>query len=382
MRALFVGGGTGGHINPALAIAGYLKHREPDVQILYIGARGGMEERLVPAAGYDFRTITISGFQRKLTPKNIVRNVQTVSRLFSSVAESRKIIKEFRPDVCIGTGGYVSGPVLRAAVKLGVPCVLHESNAFPGVTTKMLAKSVDAVLLAVSDAKQHLPQETNCVITGNPVRSEVLDAEREQSRKKLELDDRPLILSFGGSLGAKAINTAVCGMLAESAKTKKYQHIHGYGSHDEDFADRLQRQGVRLEDNPQIHLLEYIDDMPTCLSAADLVIGRAGAITLSEIEAKHKASILIPSPNVAENHQYHNAMALVRRNAAVLIEEKDLTAEALWNKIEESLGDPKRLSQLSENAGKMDMIDASSRIYREIKKAARRKKAAAGLLEE
>jgi len=374
MRALFVGGGTGGHINPALAIAGYLRHREPDARILYIGAKGGMEERLVSAAGYDFKTITISGFQRKLTPKNMLRNVQTVSRLFSSVAESKKIIRAFRPDVCIGTGGYVSGPVIRAAVKLGIPSLLHESNAFPGVTTKMLAKSVDAVLLAVSDAKQHLPAETNCVLTGNPVRGEVLDAQREQSRKKLGLDDRPLILSFGGSLGAKAINTAVCGMLAESAKTKKYQHIHGYGANDTDFLNRAQDLGVKLSDNPQIRLLEYIDDMPTCLSACDLVIGRAGAITLSEIEAKHKASILIPSPNVAENHQYHNAMVLVRRDAAVLIEEKDLTAEALWNKIEESLGNPKRLSQLSENAGKMGMTDAGSRIYREIKKVSRRKK--------
>lgn len=382
MRALFVGGGTGGHINPALAIAGYLRHREPDVEILYIGAKGGMEERLVPAAGFDFKTITISGFQRKLTPKNLLRNVQTVSRLFSSVAESKKIIREFRPDVCIGTGGYVSGPVLRAAVKLGIPSLLHESNAFPGVTTKMLAKSVDAVLLAVSDAKRHLPAQSNCVITGNPVRGEVLDAEREQSRTKLELDDRPLILSFGGSLGAKAVNTAVCGMLAESAKTKKYQHIHGYGAHDEDFMERLAGMGVKLSENPQIRLLEYIDDMPTCLSASDLVIGRAGAITLSEIEAKHRASILIPSPNVAENHQYHNAMALVRRDAAVLIEEKDLTAEILWNQIEDSLENPKRLKQLSENAGKMGMVDASSRIYREIKKAAKRKKADIRLMEE
>lgn len=372
MRALFVGGGTGGHINPALAIASYLRHREPDVQILYVGAKGGMEERLVPAAGYDFKTITISGFQRKLTPKNVLRNVQTVSRLFSSVAESKKIIRAFQPDVCIGTGGYVSGPVIRAAVGLGVPSLLHESNAFPGMTTKMLAKSVDAVLLAVSDAKQHLPSETNCVLTGNPVRGEVLDAQREQSRKKLGLDDRPLVLSFGGSLGAKAINTAVCGMLVESAKTKKYQHIHGYGAHDADFVNRLQNLGVNLSENPQIRLLEYIDDMPICLSASDLVIGRAGAITLSEIEAMHKASILIPSPNVAENHQYHNAMALVRRDAAVMIEEKDLTTEALWSKIEESLGNPKRLSQLSENAGKMGMIDAGSRIYREIKKASRR----------
>ena len=319
MRVLFAGGGTAGHINPALAAAGYLRSKQPDAEILYVGNKGGMEERLVPAAGFDFKTIRISGFQRKLTAKNIRRNIKTVFRLFSSSIESERIIKAFKPDICVGTGGYVSGPVIRAAQKLGIPTVIHEQNAYPGMTTKALAKHAECVMLAVEDAKKYLDRKDNCVFTGNPVRVSVLQAEREAARKALNLDDRPLVLSFGGSLGAAALNKAAAYMLGESAKEKKYQHIHGYGQHDEKFLDEVHAAGVKEEENPQIRMLEYIDNMPECLAAADLVIGRAGAITLTEIEATGKCSILIPSPNVAENHQFHNAMALVNRDAAVMI---------------------------------------------------------------
>ena len=369
IKVLFTGGGTAGHINPALAAAGYLKQREPDAQILYVGNKGGMEERLVANAGYERRTVTISGFQRKLTPKNLARNAQTVVRMFTASAEAKKILREFAPDVCVGTGGYVSGPVIREAAKLGIPCVIHESNAYPGVTTKMLAKSVRTVMLAVPDARKYFDDSVNCTVTGNPVRGEVLAAEREASRTALGLDERPLILSFGGSLGASALNRAAAYMLAESGKEKRFQHIHGYGQHDEKFLEELQELGFRQEENPQIRLLEYIDNMPQCLSAADLVIGRAGAMTLSEIEAKSKASILIPSPNVAENHQFHNAMALVRRGAAEIIEEKDLSGESLWKKVTKIVSDPQRLRSLGENAGKMEILDANERIYRVIRAA-------------
>lgn len=370
MKVLFTGGGTAGHINPALAAAGYLQKKEPDVEILYVGNKGGMEERLVPQAGYEIRTVHISGFQRKLTPKNLVRNAQTVIRMFTATEESKKILKEFAPDVCVGTGGYVSGPVIREAAKLGIPCVVHESNAYPGVTIRMLAKYVKTVMLAVPDAKKYFDSSVNCVVTGNPVRGEVLAAQREASRKELGLDDRPVVLSFGGSLGASALNKAAAYMLAQSAKEGKYQHIHGYGTHDEKFLQEVQEYGLDLKTAPQIRLLEYIDNMPQCLSAADLVIGRAGAMTLTEIEAKSKASILIPSPNVAENHQFHNAMALVRRGAAEIIEEEDLTGEVLWEKVQTVLSDPERLASLGENAGKMEILDANERIYRVIKAAA------------
>ena len=372
MKVLFTGGGTAGHINPALAAAGYLRQKEPDAQILYVGNKGGMEERLVPQAGFEIKTVHISGFQRKLTPKNLWRNAQTVVRVFTATAEAKKILQEFAPDVCVGTGGYVSGPVIREAAKLGIPCVIHESNAYPGVTTKMLAKSVKTVMLAVPDAKKYLDPKAVCTVTGNPVRGEVLAAQREESRKALGLDDRPLVLSFGGSLGASALNRAAAYMLAQSAKEGKYQHIHGYGAHDEKFLSECREFGLDLEKSPQIQVLTYIDNMPQCLSAADLVIGRAGAMTLSEIEAKSKASILIPSPNVAENHQFHNAMALVNRGAAEIIEEKDLTGELLWEKVQGILSDPERLRSLGENAGKMETLDANERIYRVIKAAAKK----------
>ena len=372
MKVLFTGGGTAGHINPALAAAGYLRQKEPDAQILYVGNKGGMEERLVPQAGFEIKTVHISGFQRKLTPKNLWRNAQTVVRVVTATAEAKKILQEFAPDVCVGTGGYVSGPVIREAAKLGIPCVIHESNAYPGVTTKMLAKSVKTVMLAVPDAKKYLDPKAVCTVTGNPVRGEVLAAQREESRKALGLDDRPLVLSFGGSLGASALNRAAAYMLAQSAKEGKYQHIHGYGAHDEKFLSECKEFGLDLEKSPQIQVLTYIDNMPQCLSAADLVIGRAGAMTLSEIEAKAKASILIPSPNVAENHQFHNAMALVNRGAAEIIEEKDLTGELLWEKVQGILSDPERLRSLGENAGKMETLDANERIYRVIKAAAKK----------
>lgn len=372
MKVLFTGGGTAGHINPALAAAGYLRQKEPDAQILYVGNKGGMEERLVPQAGFEIKTVHISGFQRKLTPKNLWRNAQTVVRVFTATAEAKKILQEFAPDVCVGTGGYVSGPVIREAAKLGIPCVIHESNAYPGVTTKMLAKSVKTVMLAVPDAKKYLDPKAVCTVTGNPVRGEVLAAQREESRKALGLDDRPLVLSFGGSLGASALNRAAAYMLAQSAKEGKYQHIHGYGAHDEKFLSECKEFGLDLEKSPQIQVLTYIDNMPQCLSAADLVIGRAGAMTLTEIEAKAKASILIPSPNVAENHQFHNAMALVNRGAAEIIEEKDLTGELLWEKVQGILSDPERLRSLGENAGKMETLDANERIYRVIKAAAKK----------
>ena len=371
MRVLFAGGGTAGHINPALAAAGYLREKEPDAQILYVGNKGGMEERLVPAAGFKFRTIRISGFQRKLSLKNIKRNAQTVVRVFSPAAEAKKILREFQPEICVGTGGYVSGPVIRAAQKLGIPTVIHEQNAYPGVTTKMLAKHADCVMLAVEDAKKYLERTDNCVFTGNPVRTSVLKAERAASRKALGLDERPLVLSFGGSLGAAALNRAAAYMLGESAKEKKYQHIHGYGQHDEKFLGEAHAAGVREAENPQIRMLEYIHNMPECLAAADLVIGRAGAITLTEIEATGKCSILIPSPNVAENHQFHNAMALVSRDAAVLIEEKDLTGEKLWQTVCGILSEPGRAEEIGRNARAMAVLDANERIYQIIRSKAK-----------
>jgi len=367
MRVLFAGGGTAGHINPALAIAGYLREKEPDAQILYIGAKGGMEERLVPAAGFTFQSVTISGFQRKLSWKNIKKNAKTVVHVFTASHEAHKIIKEFRPDICVGTGGYVAGPVIREAMKMGIPAVIHEQNAYPGVTNKMLSKHANKTMLAVADAQKYLDPAAKCVLTGNPVRQAVIRAQRAASRKALGLDERPLILSFGGSLGARKINEAVADLLVDSAKTDRFQHIHGYGQWGGWFPDLLKEKGLNLSEHPNIDIKEYINNMPECLAAADLVICRAGAISLSELQAQGRASILIPSPNVAENHQYHNAMAMVNRNAATIIEEKDLSGAALCKKVEELFKKPETISSLAENARKMAIVDANMRIYKVIK---------------
>jgi UDP-N-acetylglucosamine--N-acetylmuramyl-(pentapeptide) pyrophosphoryl-undecaprenol N-acetylglucosamine transferase len=368
MKVLLAGGGTAGHINPALAIAGYIKNKRNDAEFLFIGNRGGMEQRLVPQAGFEIKSITISGFKRSFSPKSMLENVKTVSRTFTSSREAKKIIAEFKPDICIGTGGYVSGPVIRTAAKMGIPCIIHEQNAYPGITNKMLAKSVKKVMLAVPDAKKYFDKNVDFVITGNPVRQEILTAKKEESRKELGLDNRPVVLSFGGSLGARKINEAVADLVARSGIDGRYQHIHAYGSYGDWFPQLVEEKGTDIADCSNLDIRPYIDNMPTCMAAADLVICRAGAITLSEIQAMGKPAILIPSPNVAENHQYHNAMALVNAGAADIIEEKDLTGAALMRKTDKMLLNPEKLEKYSENSRKMAITDANERIYSVVKK--------------
>ncbi len=363
MRVIFAGGGTAGHINPALAIAGYLKERQPDAEILYVGNKGGMEERLVPKAGFNFKSIHVSGFNRGKSPKAIADNVKTVTRAVTATKACRKIISEFKPDLCIGTGGYVSGPVMKAALEKGVPVLIHEQNAFPGVANKMLSKKADAVMLAIADAQKYMKEGCRFYVTGNPVRTEIISAEKETSRKKLGLDERPVVLSFGGSLGAQKVNEACADIIARSGKDGRYQHIHAYGQYGHWFPDLVKEKGTDISQCSNLDIREYIDNMPTCLAAADVVVCRAGAITISEIQAQGKPAVFIPSPNVAENHQFHNAMALVNHQAGELIEEKDLTGELLTQKIDKIVSDPERLAQYSENAHKMAIIDANERIY-------------------
>ena len=366
MKVIFAGGGTAGHINPALAIAGYLKEKQPDTEILYIGNKGGMEERLVPNAGFEFASIHVSGFKRSFSPKALKDNIQTVCRAISATSASKKIIKEFNPDICIGTGGYVSGPVLKGAHELGIPILIHEQNAFPGVANKMLSTKAEAVMLAIEDARKHMKEGCNFIVTGNPVRREILLADKAQSRKELGLDERPVVLSFGGSLGAQRVNEACAYIIARSGKDGKYQHIHAYGQYGQWFPDLVKKMGTDISQCSNLDIREYIDNMPVCLAAADVVVCRAGAITISEIQAQGKPAVFIPSPNVAENHQYHNAMALVNKNAGDLIEESELTGELLAEKVDKIVSDKQKLAEYSENARKMAIIDANERIYKVI----------------
>ncbi len=364
MRVILAGGGTAGHINPALAIAQYLKQKQPDIQILYVGNKGGMEERLVPKAGIDFKSIKVKGFSRKKTFKAIIDNFKTVALAVSAISDCKKIIDDFKPDICIGTGGYVSGPVLKAANSKGIPILIHEQNAFPGVANKMLSQKADAVMLAIADAQKYMKQNCKFFVTGNPVRTEILTADKAQSRKKLGLDERPVVLSFGGSLGAEKVNRACADIIARSGKDGKYQHIHAFGQYGHDFPELVKEKGTDISECSNLDIREYIDNMPECLAAADVVVCRAGAITISEIQAQGKPAVFIPSPNVAENHQYHNAMALVNQNAGEIIEEKDLTGELLTEKIDKIVSDKNKLAEYSANARKMAIIDANERIYK------------------
>ena len=363
MKFLFAAGGTGGHINPALAAAGEIRERYPDSEILFIGTKNKMEAQLVPKAGFDFETIKISGFQRKLTIENILKNIRTVYYLFLSVFQAKKIIKRFKPDVVIGFGGYVSGPVLRAAYKLGVPTAIHEQNAFPGVTNKALAKHVDRVMITTESVRKRLESKNECILTGLPVRAEMLKADRDFSRAEMGIGDNEiLILSMGGSLGAEAINKAMVDVISKRADEKNYRFLHSMGRYGLWVPDKIKENGIDLEKHTNIEIREYISDMDRCMSAADIIVCRAGASSLSEIEALGKASILIPSPNVSENHQYHNAMALVNNNAALIIEEKELTGEKLTELVDKLAKDRQQRELIGNNAKKMSMADAKEKI--------------------
>ncbi|MCI8553996.1 MAG: undecaprenyldiphospho-muramoylpentapeptide beta-N-acetylglucosaminyltransferase [Clostridiales bacterium] len=367
MRILMTGGGTAGHINPALAIAEKIRQENPDAEILFVGAKGRMETRLVPAAGFPIETVDVRGFQRRLTVKNMGRNLSAAVHAVTSGGEALRILKRFRPDMAIGTGGYVSGPVLRRAAKMGIPILVHESNAFPGVTVKLLAKHAEAVLIADEAARRFLPPDCRVIVTGNPLGSGFADPDRERARRELQLDSRPMILSYGGSLGAERINAVMTEVLERSQQAGELQHIHGAGRGGyEKMCAHLKERGIS-PGTESIRVREYIDDMPRCMAAADLVICRCGAMTLSELPAAGKPAILIPSPNVAENHQYHNAMALVKKGAALCMEEKDLTADALWETLSRLMADPAQLHRMGENARDSAITDAADRIYMVVK---------------
>lgn len=368
MHILFAGGGTAGHINPALAAAAYVKAQHPEAKISYIGKKGGMEQRLVSAYGYDFYGIDVAGFQRKLTVKNIGRNLAALVKVFTSSGAAKRLLKQLEPDVVVGTGGYVSGPVLRDAAKLGFKTAIHEQNAFPGVTTKMLVGLVDTVMLAMPEAEKRLELKKKPVITGNPVRAEFLTLQKSACRQKLGLDARPVLLSSGGSLGAAPLNRAVAELIAAKWKAGDLVFIHATGKAGyQAFMQQLQEMGVDPAAK-NVRIFDYIDNMAECMVAADMVISRAGAISLSELCVCKKPAILIPSPYVAENHQYHNAMALKKLGAAEVLEEKKLNVQSLQQLVDGCIYHTEKLAIMAQKAGAAAFPDATKRIYTEIMK--------------
>ncbi|MBR5684337.1 MAG: undecaprenyldiphospho-muramoylpentapeptide beta-N-acetylglucosaminyltransferase [Ruminococcus sp.] len=370
MKVLIACGGTGGHINPGLAIADIIKKKYPDAEFLFAGTPRGMESKLVPKAGYKLETIKVAGFQRKISLENIGRNAKALAYLVTSGRRAKQIIGEFKPDIAIGTGGYAAGPVIRKAARMGIPTAIHEQNAYPGVTNKLLSKEVDYVMLTVKEALDFMDKSKfEYSVTGLPVRSNINTMSREEARKKLGFDDSFTILSFGGSLGAGCINDTMTEVIKwHTGKGLAINHIHGYGGMGkETFPQAMKAAGIPLK-SERLRITEYINDMDVCLAAADLVICRSGASTLAELEAAGKASILIPSPIVAGNHQYHNAMVLGNAGAAVVIEQKDVTNERMIAEIEKLYGDPARVKTMSGSAAKLHLSDTNDRILEVIDK--------------
>lgn len=367
MKVLLAGGGTGGHINPALAIASIIKQHDPGAEFLFAGTPNGMEAKLVPQAGYPIEFINVAGFQRKLTLKNIKRNAQALRYLATSGKRAKEIVTGFSPDIAIGTGGYVSGPVIRMAAKLGVPCAIHEQNAYPGVTNKLLAKEVSHVMLTFKEALQYLDKNVNYTVTGLPVRASILQESRADARRKLGFDDGMCILSFGGSLGAGCINETMAEVIQwHTSNQLKINHIHGYGGMGrESFPKAMRDRDVDLN-NPRLRISEYINDMDVCLAAADLVVCRAGASTLAELEAVGRASLLIPSPIVTGNHQFHNANVLGKAGAAIVIEQKDVTPEGIVEQVKNLYEHPEKLRSMAQHAADLAVPDTDERIYKVI----------------
>ncbi len=368
MRLLLCGGGTAGHINPAVAVADIVKQKEEKCEILFVGTEEGMEKSLIPLNGYNIKFIKIHGFKRKIS----THNFKVVMELMKAIEESKKIIKDFRPDVVLGTGGYVTGPVLFAASLLKIPCMVHESNAYPGVTVRLLSKRVDIVALAMREAEKFLKSPKRVEITGNPIRPSILNITKEEAREKLNLKDKKTVLIFGGSLGAQHFNDVVCDYISSEVKKDRINFIMASGKNNQyqRLIERFNSNGINPSDYENLRVSEYIFDIEYAMNGADMIIARSGS-SVSEMLAAGKPAILIPSPNVAGNHQEHNARAVEKAGAAIVICEDSLDKNSLKAAAESILFDDANLKKMSAAAEKAAITDAAERLYallNEIKK--------------
>ncbi len=354
MKVIMTGGGTGGHIYPAIAIADEIKSRHPDAEIIFVGTERGMEKDIVPKAGYPIKFITVSGLNRK----NPIKLIKTLKDLNHGLHEAKQIIREFKPDLVIGTGGYVCGPVMKTAAGMGVKTYIHEQNAFPGLTNKLLSRGAERVFVAFDDAKKYFKTKKEPVTVGNPVRHAFTEVDRQAARESLGVkEDEFMVLSFGGSLGAQRINdemTVAAERLRERAGLRIF-FVTGkrYYSSIMENADKT---------NARVTYLQYIDDMPKYLNACDLAITRSGALTVSEITACGRASVMIPSPYVTNNHQYYNAKVVADRGGAILIEEKDLTNGEVADEIEQLMNDRQILEKMEKASAALGTVTSAGKI--------------------
>ena len=361
MKVLFTCGGTAGHINPALGVAGRIRELIPESEILFVGAEGHMETELVPREGYPLETVRIEGFQRSLKPKMILRNLKTAGLLAESLRKSRRIIREFRPDVAVGTGGYVCYPVLRSASAMGIPTCVHESNAVPGLTTRLLESRVDRILVGLEESRGYYKDPSKVKLTGTPVRVAFRDADKARARRELGLPaDQPIVLAVFGSLGAGDVNRIMEELIARMGPEPPFRLIYATGKrYYEDVSAALAARGLT---SPLIDLREYIYDMPKVMAAADVILCRAGASTISELTYLGKPAIIIPSPNVVNHHQEKNASVLAEAGAAKMLVEGRLDAEELYDAVISLVNDPAASAAMHEASERLGVKDATDRI--------------------
>lgn len=360
MRVLLTGGGTAGHINPAIAIANYIKEKDSSSSFLFVGTGHGLEKTLVPKCGYDIKFIEVMGLKRSLS----AHNIKVFVNYIKSINDSKKIIKEFKPDVVVGTGGYVCAPVIKAAASLKIPTLIHEQNVFPGLAIKMLSQKADITAISFDETK-NMMKAKKMVLTGNPLRPDLFTMhDKDVLREKYAFDDKPLVLMFGGSLGAERMNDALIEMVKEN-KIKGFNLIAATGERHFDFVkEKLLSQGVDIERLSNIKILPYIYNMEEIFFAADVIVGRAGAITVSEITAMGKAAVLIPSPYVAHNHQEYNARYLEKNGAAKVLLESELSGERLLREISSVLENTQSLLKMQSSSKKIGITDACETIYK------------------
>lgn len=354
MRIMMTGGGTGGHIYPAIAIADKIRDRYKEAEILFVGSHRGLEKTLVPESGYPIEFITVEGFNRK----NLLKNFDVLRKLQKGNREAKKIIADFKPDAVIGTGGYVCGPVVRAAHKAGIKTFIHEQNAYPGVTNKILEKYVEHVFLGFEEVRPYFKQKKKLIVSGNPVRKSFFQADRDLSRKELGFaKDDFVLLVFGGSQGAGRINKAMLSVIETMNGMPHTQICMATGRRYHEVIRReLEERKVDIQEN--IHIYEYIADMDKYLSAADLVISRSGALTVAEVTVCGKAAIFIPSPIVTGNHQYYNAKAVADQGGAFILDERDLDDEGFVSRILKLKNNPEQLFEMSRKSKACAPMDA------------------------
>jgi len=366
MKVLISAGGTGGHINPGIAIANIILKNAPDSEILFVGTPKGMENDLVRKAGYELRHVEISGIRRSLSPSNI----KTAIQVLTSPVKAKKIIKEFRPDIVIGTGGYACWPSLTAARKMGIPTVLHEANAIPGVAVKQLCGKVDLLMTNFEHTAKECADRQRTMHVGMPMRGEFEGISKEEARKKLGIADKysHVILSFGGSLGAPMVNRASIEVMKNyTAKHPDVIHYHSSGSREyENMMKEYTEAGLAEAKN--VDLAPYIYDMSLKMAAADVVISRAGAMTIAELARLGAVSILIPSPNVTADHQYKNAKLLEDKGATIIIREDEFDGHNVSDTVEKLLSDDALRKSMSESIGKFYDSNTSKKIFSEIEK--------------